>query len=93
MAADGSGIRQLTDEPGVDDAWPAWSPDGTKIAFTRRRRDSGGLRLTGPDDIYVINADGSGLRQLANDAADPAWSPDGSRIAFSSEATASWISV
>ena len=56
---------------------PAWSPDGTKIAFASNR--------DGNHEIYVMNADGSG--------ADPAdqqpggddcagWSPDGSKIAF-----------
>ena len=56
---------------------PAWSPDGRRIAFTSRR--------SGNSEIYVMNANGSGLRQLTDAAADdlsPAWSPDGTRIAF-----------
>ena len=55
---------------------PAWSPDGRKIAFG------------GDGEIYVMNADGRGLRRLTrNPASDgsPAWSPDGRRIAFGSE--------
>lgn len=54
---------------------PAWSPDGSKIAFV-----SG-------NDIWVMNADGSAMTNLTNHPAvdtDPAWSPDGSKIAFSS---------
>ena len=68
-ASDGSGLVHLP--PGRA---PAWSPDGSKIAFTR-------------DGIYVMNAtDGSGLVHLSTSGNDgaPAWSPDGSKIAFSS---------
>jgi len=55
--------------------WPAWSPDGTRIAF------SDGFN-TG--QIYLINADGTGVVGLTNTSTDefPAWSPDGSKIAF-----------
>ncbi|HYI13842.1 MAG TPA: hypothetical protein VEX37_00505, partial [Thermomicrobiales bacterium] len=59
---------------------PAWSPDGTKIAFASSRAwDRGGL------DIYVVNADGSDLQRLTDDPSfeeSPRWSPDGSMIAF-----------
>jgi Tol biopolymer transport system component len=82
---DGSGIRRLTADPS-DDSFPRWSPDGRRIAFTSGR-DSvrfGNVwaRVTA---IYVINADGTGIRRfsdLADVAVHPAWSPDGSRIAF-----------
>jgi hypothetical protein len=56
---------------------PQWSPDGTKVAFASNR--------DGDFDIYVVNADGSGLVNLTNNAVDdtsPAWSPDGRRITF-----------
>jgi Tol biopolymer transport system component len=58
---------------------PAWSPDGHKLAFVSNR--------AGNDEIYVMNADGTGLTRLTNNAAidvDPAWSPDGAKIAFAS---------
>jgi Tol biopolymer transport system component len=48
---------------------PAWSPDGTRIAFTEG------------ESIAVIRPDGSHLRDL-HDGHGPVWSPDGSRIAF-----------
>src|SRR5439155_1178444 len=56
---------------------PAWSPDGTKIAFHSDR--------DGNFEIYVMNSDGSGVTRLTNNYDSdwqPAWSPDGSRIAF-----------
>ena len=51
MHQDGSELTQLTDNS-VLDGGPAWSPDGTKIAFHTVR--DGNL------EIYVMNADGSG---------------------------------
>lgn len=78
---DGGGLRQLTDDPEIDDQ-PAWSPDGARIAFRSYRAQRDG-------DIWVMNADGSQPRALTTDPlpgiwdeARPAWSPDGARIAF-----------
>jgi Tol biopolymer transport system component len=66
---------------------PTWSPDGTQIAFVSDRK--------GNTDIYVMNSDGSNVRQLtSNPFAElyfifdnsvdygPTWSPDSQRIAF-----------
>jgi Tol biopolymer transport system component len=63
-----------------DIANPAWSPDGTRIAFESSR--------THESDIYVVNADGSKQIRLTNNRAgnsQPVWAPDGTRIAFTSE--------
>jgi hypothetical protein len=80
--ADGTGARQLTDNPAAD--WgPAWSSDGTKIAFASDRN--------GTQDIFIRNADGSGedynLTGFAPDTSEyaPAWSPDSTRIAYISD--------
>jgi TolB protein len=87
--ADGSGVNRLTD--GVNDSWPSWSPDGTKIAFSGTGFDPGirrcavGVDIDCPTDIYVMDADGSDLTRLTTDTAPeyhPVWSPDGTRIAF-----------
>jgi dipeptidyl aminopeptidase/acylaminoacyl peptidase len=65
--------------------YPAWSPDGRKIAFMSQEPDAFG---NDPNyDIFVVNADGSGLQQVTNDPGQdgfPSWSPDGSKLAFSS---------
>jgi hypothetical protein len=49
---------------------PAWSPDGTRLAFNRA------------DRLYVSDSNGNGVKKLADDAVGPAWSPEGKRIAF-----------
>ena len=80
MNADGSKPRQLTE--GALDVEPVFSPDGTQIAFGRIVGDSPEGQL---EAIYVMNADGTGLREVV--AARPAlehpdWSPDGHSITF-----------
>jgi TolB protein len=62
---------------------PVFSPDGTKIAFMSDR-GGGGM------EIYVMNRDGSGVRQLTRNGAinsTPTWSPTGTQIAFTSGRT------
>jgi Tol biopolymer transport system component len=56
---------------------PAWSPDGTSIAFSSKR--------TGTSQIYVMRADGTGSKPLTSvkpGASQPSWSPDGKQVAF-----------
>ena len=62
------------------DGSPAWSPDGTRIAFYSER--------DGNAEIYVMNADGTGVTRLTRTPADegyPAWAPDGRTISFDSD--------
>jgi Tol biopolymer transport system component len=69
---------------------PAWSPDGSKIVFTSDRALDGSDSQSDIDNIWVMNADGSGaipLTRLTTFGADsflPVWSPDGTKIAFES---------
>ena len=74
----GSGERRLTDASGLD-GFPAWSPDGERLAFVSDR--------DGGDDweIYVMDADGSEQTRLTDTPEDEefcGWSPDGERIAY-----------
>jgi Tol biopolymer transport system component len=90
MNPDGSGVVQLTHEPGMNSE-SAWSPDGRKIAFVTSRDDPDPANCSPCNsEIYVMDADGSNAIRLTNDAAtddSPAWSPDGTKIVFRSTRT------
>jgi dipeptidyl aminopeptidase/acylaminoacyl peptidase/CubicO group peptidase (beta-lactamase class C family) len=78
VGSDGGEPAQLT--RGTDDAAPAWSPDGTRIAFLRGG-DQG-------RQIWLLPAAAGEPEQLTSlplGAGRPVWSPDGSRIAFSAQ--------
>lgn len=77
LNANGSSNQVLTRNPYDFESEPVWSPDGRKIAFVSDR--------DGEREIWVMNADGRGRRQLTHNDADehdPDWSPDGRQIAF-----------
>ncbi len=90
MNSDGSGQRNLTSNPHWDCA-PSWSPDGSRIAFITGRDDHAPAHCEADHckgEIYVMNADGSGVTRLTDNAAydgHTRWSPDGSSIAFVSD--------
>lgn len=77
---DGTGLTNLTSSSANDDDLPIWSADGSKIAFVSRPHSDiqppAGVSL--PNDIWVMNADGSGQINLTNSPADdgePVWAP------------------
>lgn len=78
---DGSDVHRVTSALAGKDAYDTesqWSPDGTRIAFTR-------VKNAKKAAIFTVNVDGTGLKQLTPyrlDGASPDWSPDGTRIAF-----------
>ena len=79
MDADGKNRVMLVD----DASQPSWSPDGREIAFASPRARNGTW-----SDIYVIGADGQGLRRMTHELQElwggfsPVFSPDGKRIAY-----------
>ena len=84
MPADGGVATALTDPVG-DARQPAWSPDGSRIAFQ--------AYWDGNYHIWSVGTDGSGLRQHTRgrfDHREPHWSPDGNRVAFSSDRRGSY---
>jgi Tol biopolymer transport system component len=85
--ADGTGVRRITDWGSRSDSQVDWAPNSSRLVFETQWRHG-----IGPD-LFVIGADGSGLRNLTNDpnltsantfraSFDPVWSPDGSLVMF-----------
>ena len=72
MNADGSGEVNLTETTDLEESQPAWSPDGTMIAYAAVPTGGGNI------DVYVMNADGTGQTRLTNDPSpdlSPSWQP------------------
>jgi serine/threonine protein kinase/DNA-binding SARP family transcriptional activator/Tol biopolymer transport system component len=77
---DGGGWTELVTREDERLGWPAWSPDGRRIAFI-------GCCLTGGFNIYVMDADGSHMTKVHEVPVSPfglplSWTPDGERIVF-----------
>jgi Tol biopolymer transport system component len=79
MSATGQNPTNLTGNADISDAQPAWSPDGGRVAFVRRKPE------TARPDLFVMTAAGTGRTRLTRTPAlerDPSWSPDGTRIVY-----------
>jgi TolB protein len=92
MSADGSGVRRLaSDFPALSPEFgaryrrsPAWSPDGSQIAYAAPASAPYANR---GEDIFVMNVDGNDERRLTSARPDqfnswPQWSPDGAKIGY-----------
>jgi Tol biopolymer transport system component len=94
VRANGAGFRYVTRplrSVNAVDAKPAWSPDGRSLVFARTVDNGYGV-------LWVVRADGTGLRRLLDDRStvdhNPSWSPDGKWIAYASDASgddAIWV--
>ena len=75
VSSAGGEARRLTDGPAWD-CQPRFSPDGKQIAFISDR--------SGSDNLWLINADGTGAKKVSDETDEllgsPAWSPDGNYI-------------
>jgi serine/threonine protein kinase/Tol biopolymer transport system component len=76
--ADGTGLKQLTPSPGSDFE-PAWSPDGTRIAFTSVR---GGYRQIYSLDVETLDVTLLTSTTSVIESSQPSWSPDGTKIVY-----------
>ncbi len=84
MPVDGGALRRVLDD-GYDAHAPAWSPDGTRLAFQAYFRDTW--------HVWTMQADGTELTQVTSgpyDDREPHWSPDGRTLAFSSDRSGSY---
>jgi TolB protein len=76
---DGTGLVRLTESPGLDD-YPAFSPDGRRLAFVSSR--------DGQSEIHVANADGSHPTNISRHPGRdvfPTWTPDSRGVTFVSD--------
>lgn len=88
LALDSLAVRQITDfaEPEIANRFPDWSPGGRELVFVSENS-------AGTGNLFIVAADGTGLRKLTSDPAryeNPAWSPAGDWVAFEKGTVEDW---
>ena len=90
MRADGGGERPVFPAAPAFRLYPAWSPDGKKIAYSQRERDRKFF------SIYIARADGTSVNRVVEmekaDGEEPVWSPNGTEIAYVVHGEIHWAS-
>ena len=89
-SSDGRGLFRVTTNPGGDDNPWGYSPDGSEILFDRLFPAGCGGAACDNGDLFVVNVNGTGLRQLNPSAlrikcCNADWSPDGARVVFAAD--------
>jgi Tol biopolymer transport system component len=82
MDIDGKNAHRLTNKPKQEDKCPVFSPNDRTITYI--------CTANGNMDIFVMNRDGTGVKNLTNHKASdrcPSWTPDGKKITFMSDRT------
>lgn len=84
----GDGLVDLTRDSHIEDRWPSWSPDGSKLVFTSLTLNDAEMPEATDFGIYVMDADGKNRTQMLRISIvrSASWSPDGEAIIFAGSA-------
>ena len=78
-------LKRITNNNGVWDTDPSWSPNGSMIAFTKIYQSQ-----NMKNETWVMNADGSNQRYIGVPGFQPKWSPDGTKLIYAANSSGNW---